>query len=109
MHEEQYLLQHQGLIQEQVNYLLISSITSILIKQGFTPIGRVIEGMETVVDHLYYHYGEGGQGDGADGKGPSQGRLNLEGKKYLDKTFPKLSYIKYATVLEGYHPEGGSS
>lgn len=74
-------------------------------KEGFTPIGRVIEGMEDVVDQIYHHYGEGGGGDGTDGKGPNQGRINLEGKKYLDKIFPKLSYIKYATVLDNYVPK----
>jgi peptidyl-prolyl cis-trans isomerase A (cyclophilin A) len=73
-------------------------------REGFTPIGRVIEGMERVVDHLFHHYGEGGRGDGTDGKGPNQGRINTEGKAYLDKVFPKLSYIKYATVLESYLP-----
>lgn len=74
-------------------------------KEGFTPIGRVVEGMESVIDHLYHGYGEGGRGDGSDGKGPSQGRANMEGKKYFDKVFPKLSYIKYATVLEDYVPQ----
>jgi peptidyl-prolyl cis-trans isomerase A (cyclophilin A) len=73
-------------------------------KEGFTPIGRVVEGMEGVVDHLYHLYGEGGLGDGSDGKGPNQGRLNSAGKAYLDQVFPKLSFIKYATVLEDYVP-----
>jgi peptidyl-prolyl cis-trans isomerase A (cyclophilin A) len=74
-------------------------------KEGFTPIGRVVEGLETVIDQIYHRYGEGGRGDGSDGKGPSQGRANMEGKKYLDQVFPKLSYIKYATVLEDYVPQ----
>lgn len=73
-------------------------------KEGFTPIGRIVEGMDTVIDNIYYGYGEGGRGDGSDGKGPSQGRINQEGKKYLDKLFPKLSYIKFATVLDNYIP-----
>jgi peptidyl-prolyl cis-trans isomerase A (cyclophilin A) len=61
--------------------------------QGFAPFGRVIWGME-VIDRIYQGYGEGGKGDGLDGKGPSQGRIQREGNKYLLKYFPKLSYIE---------------
>ena len=52
---------------------------------GFTPFARVVgEGMG-VVDQLYSGYGEGGNGDGLDGRGPSQGRLQEEGNRYLKK------------------------
>eukprot|EP01013_Petalomonas_cantuscygni_P023101 TRINITY_DN44490_c0_g1_i1.p1 TRINITY_DN44490_c0_g1~~TRINITY_DN44490_c0_g1_i1.p1 ORF type:complete len:234 (-),score=43.63 TRINITY_DN44490_c0_g1_i1:313-954(-) len=64
---------------------------------GFSPFARVISGMD-VVDELYTGYGEGGSGDGTDGRGPSQGRLQSEGNKYLKKVFPKLSYILTTTV-----------
>lgn len=67
-------------------------------EQGFAPIGRVVEGMEAL-DAIYTGYGEGGKGDGSDGKGPAQGRLNREGNEYLLKLFPKLSYIENARVL----------
>ena len=67
-------------------------------KQGFPPIGRVLEGME-YIDALYDKYGEG-KGDGSDGKGPSQGRIGQEGNPYLDRYFPKLSYIINAELLE---------
>ena len=66
-------------------------------EMGFTPFAVVIEGMN-VVDQLYA-IGEGGQGDGKDKKGPSQGRIQEEGNKYLKKVFPKLSYIISTEIL----------
>ena len=66
---------------------------------GFTPFARVIEGMDSCVDKLYSGYGEGGAGDGKDGRGPSQGRLQSEGNKYLKRTFPKMSYITSVRVV----------
>jgi len=60
-------------------------------KQGFSPIGRVIEGMD-VVDRMYAGYGEGAPA----GKGPNQGKIQLEGNKYLRESFPKLTYIQSA-------------
>lgn len=65
---------------------------SFLDRQGFAPFGEVVQGME-FVDALYNGYGEGGRGDGSDGRGPHQGRINRDGNKYLDRFFPKLSYI----------------
>jgi peptidyl-prolyl cis-trans isomerase A (cyclophilin A) len=62
-------------------------------RQGFTPFGQVASGMD-VVDKLYSGYGEGAPS----GKGPSQGRLNSEGNAYLMKEFPKLDYVKTATI-----------
>lgn len=59
----------------------------------FSPFAKVVRGME-VVEELYSGYGEGGQGDGKDGRGPSQQRLQEEGNKYLKKVFPALSYIE---------------
>ena len=61
--------------------------------QGFSPFGRVVEGM-SVVDSLYSGYGEGAP----QGRGPSQGRLIEEGNKYLKKDFPKLDYIKRSII-----------
>ena len=62
-------------------------------RQGFAPFGKVTVGMD-VVDKLYSGYGEGAPS----GKGPSQGLLNSEGNAYLAKEFPKLDYIKTATI-----------
>lgn len=45
--------------------------------------------------------GEGGAGDGSDGKGPSQGRLQSEGNKYLKRVFPRLSYIVSTRIIPG--------
>jgi peptidyl-prolyl cis-trans isomerase A (cyclophilin A) len=58
-----------------------------------TPFGRVSAGMD-VLDALYSGYGEGAPR----GKGPEQGRIQAEGNKYLAKEFPKLDYIKKATI-----------
>lgn len=62
---------------------------------GFSPFGNVIEGMD-VVDKLYAGYGEA----------PNQGRIQDEGKTYLDKDFPLLDSIKLARldVVAAPHP-----
>jgi len=62
--------------------------------QGFSPFGKVIEGMD-VVDKINGEYGEGAPG----GRGPHQGRVQMEGNAYLKKDFPNLDYIKSATLL----------
>jgi peptidyl-prolyl cis-trans isomerase A (cyclophilin A) len=61
---------------------------------GFSPFGQVVEGMD-VVDKLYAEYGEGAP----QGNGPEQGRVQSEGKAYLDKSFPKLDSIKSAVIV----------
>lgn len=65
----------------------------------FSPFAVVKGDGMSVVDKLYSGYGEGGSGDGSDGKGPSQGRLQEEGNKYLKKVFPALSYIESVKLL----------
>ncbi len=62
-------------------------------RQGFSPFGRVVSGME-VVDALYSGYGEGAP----QGLGPEQGRIQAQGNAYLINSFPKLDYIKKATI-----------
>jgi peptidyl-prolyl cis-trans isomerase A (cyclophilin A) len=62
--------------------------------QGFSPFGQVIEGMD-VVDKFYAGYGEGAPA----GKGPNQGLIQAKGNAYLEKSFPKLSYIQEAKFL----------
>jgi peptidyl-prolyl cis-trans isomerase A (cyclophilin A) len=61
---------------------------------GFSPFGKVTEGMD-VVDKLNGEYGEGAPS----GRGPDQGRIQMEGNAYLKKDFPKLDYIKSAGVV----------
>lgn len=62
-------------------------------KMGFAPFGRVTEGQD-VVNKIFTGYGEGAPR----GKGPEQGRIQAEGNAYLNKEFPKLDYIKKATI-----------
>jgi peptidyl-prolyl cis-trans isomerase A (cyclophilin A) len=56
-------------------------------KLGFTPIGRVVAGMD-VVDSLYGGYEEA----------PQQRLIQRLGNSYLSRMFPKLDYIKTATL-----------
>ena len=52
---------------------------------GFAPVGKVVSGME-FVDRIYSGYGEKSD----------QGKITRDGLKYLDKEFPKLSYVARA-------------
>jgi peptidyl-prolyl cis-trans isomerase A (cyclophilin A) len=61
--------------------------------QGFAPFGQVVSGMDAV-DALYSGYGEGAP----QGHGPNQGIVQSMGNAYLEKAFPKLDYIKTATI-----------
>ncbi len=61
--------------------------------QGFSPFGRVVEGM-SVIDGIYDGYGEGAPS----GRGPAQGAVQTQGNAYLKKSFPKLDYILSASV-----------
>ena len=57
-------------------------------KQGFAPFGQVISGME-VVDKFVSEYGEK----------PNAGNAYLmQGNAYITKNFPKLDFIKKATI-----------
>lgn len=66
--------------------------------EGFAPIGRIVKGLE-IADALFEGYGEGGKGDGADKKGPAQGRIAREGNAYLEAVFPKLSTLLKAEIV----------
>ena len=61
--------------------------------QGFAPFGRVVSGMN-VVDSLNDEYGEGAPR----GRGPDQFRMQQEGNAYLNKEFPRLDFVKKATI-----------
>lgn len=61
---------------------------------GFAPFGKVVDGMK-VVDALEGIYGEGAP----EGHGPAQERIQSQGNSYLKAEFPKLDYIKSASLL----------
>jgi peptidyl-prolyl cis-trans isomerase A (cyclophilin A) len=58
----------------------------------FTPFGRVVSGMD-VVDRLYSAYGEDPS------KGSGQMMIQTQGNAFLQQSFPKLDYIKKATIV----------
>ena len=68
---------------------------AMLDSQGFSPFGKVVDGMK-VVDALYGGYGEGAP----NGAGPSQDSIRTKGNEYLQRAFPKLDYIKSTTIVK---------
>mmetsp|Transcript_19917 Transcript_19917/g.29483 ORF Transcript_19917/g.29483 Transcript_19917/m.29483 type:complete len:378 (-) Transcript_19917:99-1232(-) len=56
--------------------------------QGFTPIAKVMQGMD-VVDQIYAGYREK----------PDQGKIQSQGNAYLEENFPLLSYIASAKTM----------
>jgi len=67
-----------------INY----SDNAYLDSQGFAPFGKVTDGMK-VVDSIY----------SGDREKPNQGSIQMQGNAYLDKEFPKLDYVKSATIV----------
>lgn len=57
--------------------------------QGFSPFGEVIQGMDSV-EAFYKDYGES----------PDQAQIGQRGNAYLQESFPKLDYIKKASVVK---------
>ncbi len=60
---------------------------------GFAPIGKVVEGMD-VVEKLYFLYGD----TPPRGSGPDARTIESEGNDYLIAEFPRLDYIRKASV-----------
>jgi peptidyl-prolyl cis-trans isomerase A (cyclophilin A) len=58
-------------------------------RQGFTPFGEVTTGMD-VVEKINAEYAQK----------PDQGRIQSEGNTYLKASFPKLDYVKTATIVK---------
>lgn len=63
--------------------------------QGFAPFGRVVDGMDSVVDSIYSGYGENSGGGVRRG---DQGRIVSEGNAYLDAEFPDLDQLLRVTI-----------
>lgn len=62
--------------------------------QGFAAFGEVVEGQD-VAGKLFNGYGDA---PSRGGNGPDNARMAKEGNAYLEKEFPKLDYIKAATI-----------
>jgi peptidyl-prolyl cis-trans isomerase A (cyclophilin A) len=62
-------------------------------KDGFAPIGKVTSGMD-VVDSFYNSYGDMPPA----GNGPDPTLIEQQGNDYLASRFPRLDYIKKATI-----------
>jgi len=74
-------------------FINLKDNTGSLDSRGFAPFGTVVTGMD-VVDHLYSGYGE----MAPDGEGPDSGQIQIQGNDYLAAHFPRLDFIKKATV-----------
>jgi len=64
-----------------------------LARQGFAPLGKVIEAMDTV-ERFYGSYGD----MAPTGISPDATQIEQQGKEYLGNHFPRLDYIRKATV-----------
>jgi peptidyl-prolyl cis-trans isomerase A (cyclophilin A) len=84
---------HAGPNSRTTQFFINFGDNAMLDKQGFPPIGQVVSGMD-IVEKLYSGYGDGPPR----GRGPSQGQITAEGNAYLVKDFPKLDYVKKATI-----------
>jgi peptidyl-prolyl cis-trans isomerase A (cyclophilin A) len=69
-----------------------SKDNSYLDADGFSPFGQVVSGME-IVDRLYSGYGRQNV--------PDQRRILREGNAYLLAEYPKLDFVKIATIEAG--------
>lgn len=64
--------------------------------RGFSPFGRVVEGME-VVDQLFAGYGEV---QALRGTGVDSVQYEREGETYIGRSYPKLDQIRSARIIE---------
>jgi len=73
-----------------INYVDNSRLDSM----GFTPFGKVVDGMKAV-DAIDGSYGEASP----EGHGPQQEMIQRQGNAYLKAQFPKLDYVTKATII----------
>ena len=71
----------------------LKSNAASLDRQGFAPIGKVITGLD-VVESFYTAYGE----MPPQGEGPDPQKIAAQGTAYLESQFPRLDFIKKATI-----------
>jgi homoserine O-acetyltransferase len=64
--------------------------------QGFSPFGRVVEGMD-VVENLYNGYGDNSGGGVRAGK---QGPLLSGGNAFVDREYPRVDHLIHATIID---------
>ena len=57
---------------------------------GFAPLGRVVSGMDDVISRINNEYHEQ----------PNQGKIQNQGNAYLDRDFPRLTYIESLRSLD---------
>jgi peptidyl-prolyl cis-trans isomerase A (cyclophilin A) len=76
--------------------VLIHKTDNLSYDRTLVPFGQVVGDGMAIVDRLY-----GGYGDCTPhGGGPAQSRMLFEGNGYLKREFPRLDYIKRATIVE---------
>jgi peptidyl-prolyl cis-trans isomerase A (cyclophilin A) len=62
-------------------------------ERGFAPFGKVISGMDAV-ESFYSAYGD----MPPRGQGPDPSKIEVQGNSYLESRFPRLDFIKKATI-----------
>ena len=72
-------------------FINLQDNSAMLDQQGFAPFGEVVEGM-SVLDRLYSGY--------ADEPTGRQPEIAAEGNAFLNRTYPKLDFIKTARVVK---------
>jgi peptidyl-prolyl cis-trans isomerase A (cyclophilin A) len=75
-------------------HVIIHLADNSTLDSSLVPFGRVVSGLD-VVERLYSAYGDGAP----TGKGPMLTPIYQQGNAYLEKEFPKLDYIKIATIV----------
>jgi peptidyl-prolyl cis-trans isomerase A (cyclophilin A) len=74
-------------------FINLKDNSAALDKTGFAPFGKVVSGMDAV-ESLYSSYGD----MSPRGQGPDPTQIEIQGNDYLASHFPRLDYIKKATI-----------